>query len=148
MLIRLLPEQISAYWDVISKTIERSLPPTVTYSPNVLNKILKALLVEDMICWAASENAGEKMKVVGFIVTTFVADAITGDESLLIYSMSGLGEPVIDNAIWIDGLKTLHKFAKASSCSKIVGYTDVRGVINFVKRMGGDTSRTFVSLDV
>ena len=53
MLVRLLAEQISEYWETIRYSIESSLPPIANESYDKMNRLLECLLNESMQCWVS-----------------------------------------------------------------------------------------------
>ena len=143
MLTKLLPDQIASFWNVIKYAIEDSIPPTATWTPNMTNKILSSLLCGKSHCWI-SYVKGEQRKLEGVVVTQVLYDDISDTRNLLIYclcSYDGFRE-----SSWSNGLKALVKFAASRNCKNIVAYTDVPNIIKMVKKLGGETNQTFISL--
>ena len=143
MLIRLLPEQASSHWNDIKRAVEESLPPTVGGQSDRMQNILRSILTEDMIVWISTEQREGKNIITGMVLTSFVFDGNSGTKSLLIYVVYGYGEAL--SASWNDGLETLKKFAKANSCHRVIGYTNVPSLIMLAKRAGANVDYTFVS---
>jgi hypothetical protein len=143
MLIRLTPSQIEKYSDLIIDAVEKSMPPYTYSSYMKSNEVLRALLADNMQCWIIHN---ESVGIAGIAVTAIMPDFYTHTRNLLIYSLYGI-KPIEPNE-WIESLKTLKKFAKAKGCYRIIAYTDMPNVISLVRKLGGDTSITFISIEV
>jgi len=144
MLTKLLPDQVSAFWDVIKFAIEESLPPVVGEGPDKMNRILTTLLCGRAQCWASYNKVDETRKFEGLVVTKIVLDEISNTKNLLIYCLYGYEE--VNKKSWLEGLKTLVKFATAQDCSRIIGYSDVPLLLRLAERLGGETKYSFVSI--
>lgn len=144
MLTKLLPDQISAFWDVIKYAIEESLPPTVSENPDKMNRILMSLLSDKAQCWVSYTINKEQRKLEGIIITRVSYDDVSDTKNLLIYCLYGYGN--VGRANILSGFKTLVKYASSRDCCRIVGYTDLPYVVELAKRFGGDTGYTFVSI--
>lgn len=143
MLIRLLPDQAANCWDDIKEAIEKSLPPVVGMQSDRMQNILTALLLEELIAWISVN----KEKVIdGIVITSFVFDKSSGTKSLLLYCLYGYGE--VCRSSWEEGVETLRKFAKHSGCQRVIGYTDVHSLVEWVKKVGGEARYTFLSIEV
>ncbi len=143
ILSQLLPDQIANSWDVTKRAIEASTPPTTTWTPNMLNKILTSLLCGRAQCWFGYTVKGDNRKLEAVLVTSILYDDISDTRNLLIYSLFSYG---IDRGSWIGIFRTLVKYAAAKNCKRIVAYTSEPGIINLAKKLGGETSQTFISL--
>jgi len=144
MLTKLLPDQISTFWDIIKYAIEESLPPTVGESPNKMNNILSALLCGKVQCWASYTKSEGESRFEAIVVTKILYDDASDTRSLLIYCLYGYEN--VDKSSWSSGLKTLIKFAASQGCSQIVGYSDVSLIVKLVNSLGGDTKYTFIQI--
>ena len=82
----------------------------------------------------------------GIIVTSIQPDFYTETKNLLIYSLWGVQR--INPDVWIDGLKYLKRFAKEKECFRVIAYTDLPNILSIVKKLGGNTSITFISMEV
>ena len=143
MLIRLLPEQASKYWNDIKIAIEESLPPTVGMQSDRMSNILKSILTDEIIVWVSAEK---DKNLSGIVLTTFTFDKPSGTKSLLIYCVYGYGE--INRTSWIEGAETVRKFALANECNRIIGYSDVPSIIKFVEGLGGETKYRLLSIPI
>jgi len=145
MLTKLLPDQISRFWDVISYAVQQSLPPTVGENPNKMNRILTSALSGKIAVWA-SYVKGEVNKFEGIVLTKILYDDSSDTKNLLIYCIYGYSD--VGKESYLEGIFALSKYAKAQGCQQVVGYTNVGFVVDLVKALGGDVSYTFLSFDV
>ena len=144
MLIQLLPEQISAKWDVIKPAIAASIEGSDGNTSS--NRMLMSLLNGEMQCWVSCRKEEGHLVVEGVITTQIVEDRFSGSRALLIYSLFGKGMDRLGT--WEDCFHTLSTFARGHRCDKIIAYTNVRSLIGLVERLGGDASRRFVSIPI
>lgn len=146
MLTKLLPDQVSKFWDVISYAMEQSLPPTVGENPDKMNNILMATLSGKLDIWASYKKVDKVNKFEGILATRIIYDDVTCMNNLLIYAIYGYD--LVSKTSWLEGLKTITKYAKSQGCSLIVAYTNSEKVIKVVNSLGGDTSFSFISFRV
>jgi len=146
MLTKLTPEQVSNFWDVIKYSIEESLPPTVHDHPDKMNRILTSLLCSQMDCWVSYEFNGNDRKLEGLAITKFLYDNASDTKNMLIYCLYGYDN--ISRSAWAEGIKSFLKYAKFHKCSKIVAYSEVPSIIEWVKRVGAEATYTFLSFNV
>ena len=146
MLTRLLPEQVSKFWDIIKYALEESLPPIVGGHPERMNRILTSLLTDKAICWASYKRGEEGVKFEGIAVTRILYDDVSDTRNLLIYAVYGYEET--DSNTWIEGITSILKYANSKRCEQIIAYTDFPHVVEIVDRLGGSTATTFLSFNV
>ena len=146
MLTRLLPDQISKFWDVIKYAIEESAPPNINISPDMMNKILMSLLSNKSQCWVMYTVKENKRDLNAVAVTEISIDNISECKNLLLYSVYGYTN--ISRKSWLSAFKVLAKYAIANNCDKIVGYTNVPHILKITRMLGGNTDCTFVSFDL
>jgi len=146
MLTKLLPDQVSKFWDVISYAMEQSLPPTVGESPDKMNNILMAALSGKLDIWASYRKEEKANKFEGILATRFIYDDVTCMKNMLIYAIYGYDKVSRDS--WDSGLGTIVKYAASQKCSLIVAYSNEPRVIEVVNSLGGDTSFSFISFRV
>lgn len=144
MLTKLMPDQISAFWDIIKYAIEESLPPIVGESPDKMNKILAALLIGKGQCWASHNRTDGISKFEGIVVTEILYDGVSDTRSLLIYCLYGYED--VEKEDWLKGLKILIKYAISQGCNHIIGYSDIPLLLRMANRLGGETKYTFVRI--
>ena len=143
---KLLPEQISAFWDIIKYAIEESLPPIVGEHPDRMNRILSAALRGTLEVWAEYVKDGDNVKFEGIALTQILYDEPSGTKNLLVYCLYGYNP--IDPGSWARTLIVIAKYAKEKGCNQIVAYTSVPHLINLAKGLGGNTDYTFISFNV
>ena len=142
MLTKLLPEQISKFWDVIKYAVEESLPPIVGEHPDKMNRVLASAMSGDLSIWAAHvENKFEAI-----LCTRILFDDVSNTRNLLIYCFYGY--EVINKQSYVDGIRTLVNYAASKRCSQIIAYTDSEYIRRVVNYLGGEAIYTFISFDV
>jgi hypothetical protein len=144
MLTKLMPDQISNFWDIIKYAIEESLPPIAGESPDKMNKILAALLIGKAQCWAIYDKTEKENRFEGIMITKVLYDDISDTKNLLIYCLYGYEK--ISKKNWFIGIKSLVKFATGQGCSQIIGYSDAPLILKMVERLKGETKYTFVRI--
>ena len=146
MLTKLLPEQVSKFWDIIKYAIEESLPPIAGENPDRMNRILTAALSGSVICWASYTREEGTSKFEGILITKLLYDDVSDTRNLLIYCIYGY-ESVSDSS-WLDGLKSILKYAASKRCNQIIAYTTSPYIVKLVNDLGGDSSYNFISFNV
>lgn len=146
MFIKLLPDQVASFWDVIKHAIEESLPPIVGDGTDRMNNILSAALCDKLDVWISFTIEGNVKKINGVMTTRISTDDISGSKSLLMYSLYSYSDSNVDQSYYEEGLKLLAKYANGRGCSRIIAYTDLPYLIDVAKNLGSDTSYTFVTL--
>ena len=146
MLTKLLPNQISEFWDIIKYAIEQSLPPIAGEGPDKMNNILTSLISGMAECWASYTINGDQRRFEGIVITKILYDDVSDTKNLLIYCLYGYEN--VDRSSWTSGFKSLVKYASSRNCHRIIAYTDVPGLVETAKRLGGEARYTFVSLPV
>jgi len=146
MILRLLPEQVSKFWDVIKYAVEESLPPIVGDHPDKINRILSSALSGKIEVWASYTKNEGALTLGGIALTKMLYDDASDTRNLLIYCIYGYGD--ISNDIWIKGFETLAKYAKSRKCLQMIAYSNLPNIISLAKRLGGETDYTFISFDL
>jgi len=147
MLVRLIPEQISELWDMIKYALENSPPLTteVNYD-SWINNILTQAMNGSIEVWASYRKEDGNAKFEGVVLTSFEIDKFIKKRSLLIYYVFAFRDTIKET--WVEGLKVLAKYAKSRKCTRVVAYSNVPEMIETAKKLGGDTSVTFISFDI
>ncbi len=145
MLTRLLPDQVSRFWDIIKFAIEESLPPVAYDHPDKMERILSSLLSGKAECWASYIRDEETTRFEGVVITRILHDDVSITNNLLIYCLYGYER--IEKDSWIKGLHALAKYANSRNCSRIIAYTDIPYVTELAKKLGGEARYTFLSFD-
>lgn len=139
MITRLLPGDISGYWDIISYGLERSLPPLANGIER-MNNVLASLLTGSMDCWIGSEGN----KIVGMMITAISEDECSGTRDLMIYAMYGYDR--LPGELWVKGYSLLSRYAKSRNCGRITAYTNVPSIAKIARTFGADTGYTFITV--
>ena len=146
MLVKLMPDQVSKFWDVIKYALENSPPLTTeVHYDSWINEVLTSAMSGDISVWA-SYTKEEEVKFEGLALTSFEVDRFIKKKSLLIYYVFSYAKVANDN--WIEGLKTLAQYAKLHKCTRIIAYSNVPEIIKICEKLGGDTSITFISFNI
>ncbi len=145
MLVRLLPDQVSGYWETLKDSIDSSLPPIAGDSADRLKNIMVSILSGTMDCWVSFTDK-DGVEINGVIVTTIVNDTNSGTKDLLIYSVYGITNMM--KGSWEEGQQVLAKWAIANKCGRITGYTNVESIITAVKRLGGSADQVYIVLPI
>ena len=145
MLTRLLPDQISKFWDVIKYAIEQSLPPIVGEHPDKMNRILSAALSGRVDVWASYEKLENSIRFEGIAVTKMIYDDASDTKNLLVYCMYGYDK--IDDNSWVRDLEAVARYAASKNCAQIIGYTDVPYIVELAKELGAEKVQTFVAFN-
>ncbi len=121
MIIRLEPEQISAFWDIFKFGIANSARTDLILNGDSLNNTLKNLLSGQSQAWLVFEDTKEGRDVLGIVVSYISIDSVSETRNLIIYALYGF-KPA-DDSIWLDGIEKLRLFAEANRCQNLIGYT-------------------------
>lgn len=145
-LLKLLPEQVTKYWELLSPMIESTLLPIVGEDVGRMNSILGSILSGNMDVVQFFDLVDDEVTVKGFAVVSVIISVDWTEKQLLVYSIYGY-ETVGKRSI-IEGLKLLIEYAAGEECSSLVAYTNLRGLIEYTKRLGGNADYTFIKLGV
>jgi hypothetical protein len=131
MLVRLLPQQVNSWWEKLRPVLEKE----VGFLNGEATDLLEAIYKERLIVWLSGR---EKGAINGFMLTSFAEDGIINRKSLVVYLIHRLGNVTRDD--WMEGIKALKKYAKASGCTKVIGYTKDETVVKLARFLGGKVS--------
>ena len=146
MLTKLLPDQISKFWDIIKYAIEESLPPLAGDHPDRMNRILSALLSSKVQCWASYRREKNNTIFEGVCLTKLLYDDVSDTRNLLLYSVYGYEKTIEET--WMEAFLAVAKYAEGLDCNRIVGYTSVPYLVEKAKLYGANTDNVFVSFDI
>lgn len=134
LLLRMLPEQVSQYWDRIAPLIEKSMPPTVTHRRLRMSNVLRAILMDELVVWVyIDENRNDR-----YVATTTIwEDPITLGKDLMIYTFTSIGQARPQDVE--NGLEKLKIYARGEDCGMILAYTANPQVSRFFESLGGST---------
>jgi len=146
MVVKLEPDQIAEYWDMLKVAILGALPPTVSNNGDLANNILENMLAGGLDCWVVY-NDRSGIKKISLIATTTISDDLCSrTRNLLVYTVFGV-TPATGKE-WQEGFETLAKYGRSKGCSKIIAYTDVESIKKIARILGGDTRYTFISIPI
>jgi hypothetical protein len=143
---RMLPEQISEFWDVIKYAIEQSLPPIVGEHPDKMNRILSSALMGKVDVWASYEKVNGSIKFNGIVLTVFQTDDISYTKSMMIYCLYGYEN--LNRSTWVEGFRGLLNYAKSKGCLFITAYTEFPLIVEMSKKLGADVRYHFLSFNI
>ena len=146
MLTRLLPDQVSKFWDIIKFAIEESLPPIVGENPDKMNRILTSILSGKTQCWASYRRDGEKLIFEGICLTKIIYEDASDTRNLLIYAVYSYKKTVEES--WMDAFLSVAKYAVAQKCTQVVAYSNVPYIVQKAKKYGGNTDFTFITFNI
>ena len=141
MLVRLLPEQVEANWEILAPLISVGVNPEVGKTRQGMVNILRSVLMEKLVCWAYVQD-GKFM----FLLTTHIkVDAVTLDRQLLIFSFASVRD--INNRIIKHAFLKLSQYAKANECRAITGYVADDRLINlYVNEFNADDTYKYIEV--
>lgn len=143
MLVLLNPQEIARNLDIIEAMFLNSMPPLCLGAEGFLVKVRESILSKKMAVWWEMDENGNCS---GQVITTIRHDGYTDIDDLVVYSLYATKTVPID--VWLRGLATLRVAAKKSGCKRVVGYTNVPEIVARAKKLGADTSFTFVTMEV
>lgn len=137
MLIKLLPEQVAKFWDMLRYAIAETFMPRNSCTNEHLQAILANLLSGKMQCWMGFKEVEGERKFIGFIVTRLSEDPAIKERTLFIeniYAFQAVPEELLFSAQAI-----LEKFAIKNNCKSLVGLTESERIVTLAKRNGYST---------
>ena len=143
MLLLLMPEQVTNYWDEIKVGMNKALPPGASDRDQTL---LAKMLGGIVQVWVSYYKENDVAVVDGVCLTSVVEDRIHDIRSLLVYALWAIDETHSDT--WQEGMEALKKYAKGRRCSRVIGYTDEETVLGLVKTLGFEAKYTFVTWEL
>ena len=144
-LLKLFPDQVARYWHELGPMVELTLPPTADGSrmTNVLQAILSGRF--EMLQYYDQNESGEA-KIIGLAVVGIVDNIDYSSKDLLIYAVYAYGQSSRQEVV--DGFRLLVDYAKGVGCDAVVAYTNLPGLVKYIKRLGGQADYTFLRLEV
>ena len=125
MLIKLLPNQIGIYQDVINEAIDKSMPHC---EARIRSNIYQELLLETAQCWLYY-NKREVFE--GVLITQIREESSVGAKTftlLCIYAPNGT-----EINSFIDGWPILQKFGQANDCKIFDFYSDNEEALKYAR---------------
>lgn len=134
MIIKLLPEQVVKFWDMLRFAIAETFMPRGTCTNEHLRFILAGLLSGKQQCWMAFKLVDDERKFIGFIVTRLGEDQAIGEKTLFLDSVYAFQS--VPDEIMADAQVVLNKFAAKNNCKHIVSLTESEKVMHLAQRNG------------
>jgi hypothetical protein len=147
-MLKFYPDQVARHWEKIGYAIEQALPPIVDSrkSEDRMNRILESILAGrlDVHVFVVYED---EHPIIYAIMSTAITYAVDSeDKDLLIYSL--YASHSLSREILFEGLELIKKYAKSQGCLAVSGYSNVQGVKKLFSMVGGDSSFTYLRLEV
>ena len=146
MIVRLEPDQIAEYWDMLKPAIMGALPPVSSNDKDLANNILENLLAHGMDCWMVYTIKDGVNKILLIATTTISEDICSRTRSLMVYTVFGVNPA--SGKEWEEGFEVLSKYGRSRGCSRIIAYTDVESIRRMAKIFGGEARYTFISIPI
>ena len=121
MLLLLMPEQVSNYWEEIKAGMNKALPPgPIDRDQRLLAKILGGVVQ----VWVSYCKDDEGHAVVdGVCLTSVIEDRIHDLRNLLLYALWAIGDSRFST--WTEGMEALKKYGSHNSseimCERVKG---------------------------
>ena len=140
MLVKLMPDQVTNYWDILSYGIQQSLPPITYDSPKRLTRILESIMMEEMECWIGTKDK----TITGIIVTCEIYEKNSDVRDLLIYCLYGFDR--LSPKLIKEGMHTLKEYAASKGLKRITAYSNVPSVIRLMKTFGSGEAWQYLTI--
>lgn len=114
MLIRLLSEQVPAFWETIKFVAANADEVDQKDLPAYLNELLHALLSDKAQCFVRLD--GDR-KLLALTITRVLGNKVSGESYLLIQCVYSF--QAVDPDMWREDREFLENFARQSKCSYI-----------------------------
>ena len=147
MLLRMIPEAVSATWNEISTQIERAMPESEK-TEATMNNLLRMLLVGQADCWTSYDSENDnKVNFIGITIPIF--NSVTGEKNLLLYNVTNSEDMDLktSNRLWLEGFEAFKKYMRANGFMKLVSYFDNERSLKVSKRLGAEI-KYYVEFDM
>jgi len=140
MLVKLLPNQIPAYEDVIREYIEKSMPD---YEEEFKTNLFKELLLETSQCWISYK---EEDQFEGVVITKINSDLAIGFNTITIVCLYCPGGSELVSFIY--GWETLKKFGLANDCKVLDFYSNNSAVLDYAENFKIKRKTNYYQMDL
>ena len=134
MIIKLLPEQVVKFWDMLRYAIAETFMPRNSCTNEHLRYILAGLLSGKIQCWMAFKDVEGQRKFIGFVVTRIGSDPAIGELTLFIDSIYAF--QTVPEEIMFSCQSILERFAVKNNCKAIAAMTEADRIATLAKRNG------------
>lgn len=143
MIIRLQPDQVVLFWDLIKQGVITAYKIPKDFQQDFANNYLEKLLTGMYQCWMGFEYDDEgKKKLIGFQCTKIMEEHEYGVRTLSLVGLYSLR--LISKSMMIDMFDNLEKYALANGCNVIVAEYSVDRVGNILSEFGFEKHITVV----
>lgn len=143
MLVRLLPEQVNENWEILAPLISIGQDPEVGQSRQGMVNTLRAILLEQLVCWAYIEDK----KFIFLLCTHIRTDEVTLDRQMLIFSFAAIRN--VTNRILKRAFAVLTKYARNNKCRTIIGYVaDEQLTSLYIREFNANADYKFVEVPI
>lgn len=138
MIVKLLPEQVSKYWEVIKySAVTADMVPTDRVSDYCI-RLLVDLLSEKAVCLVKIVN-GNITKV---LILSFLVDSVTNEKTMVVRSLYSFAKS--SDSDWEEDSLKFYNFAKKNECTKITLSTNNSLMEKIVRGIGfHEEAKTF-----
>lgn len=147
MIIRLQPDQISAFWDMIKHGVRisnRQVPESQI--AEFYNNTLACLMSGSAQCWVGVDQLEERRMLNGMMITEIKVDSITRERFLYhhtFYLYRAHSPEQVDE--YFDVVK---QFAKDNNCVAIHTYTTSEAAVRHLERQNFTTELKFYQFNI
>jgi hypothetical protein len=145
VIIKLLPEQVVKFWDMLRFAIAETFIPRNSCTNQHLQAILANLLASKAQCWMVFDRTDDGRKFIGFMVTRIGEDPAIKERCLFIDSVYAF-QKVPEDLLTQSNL-TLEKFAKQNNCKSIATMTESARIVKLAE-MNGYSKRVYLFKEV
>lgn len=134
MLIKLLPEQLVKFWDMIRFAIAETFMPRGSCTSEHLRWMLANLLSGRSQCWMGFKLDDGERKFIGFLITRITVEQAIGERVLSldhIYAYQG-----VPTELFASGLTVIEEYARKNNCKSLIGLTENERIIGLSQRAG------------
>lgn len=141
MLVRLLPEQVEANWELLAPLISIGVNPEVGKTQQGMVNVLRSILMEHLVCWVYVQDG----KFMFVLVTQIKTEPITLDRQLLIFSFASIRN--VSNRMIKHAFLKISQYAKANQCRAMSGFVaDERLASLLVNEFNADDTYKFLEV--
>ena len=134
MLIKLLPEQVVKFWDMLRFAIAETFMPRNSCTNEHLQAILASLLAGKTQCWMGFKMVEGERKFIGFVVTRIGEDPAIKEKTLFVDSIYAFQTVPEELLFTCQGI--LEKFAKKNNCKSMAALTEADRIAKLAQRNG------------
>jgi len=141
MLVKLLPNQIPYYREIVEETIER----TYDYCDDeIKTNIYKELLLDLCQCWISHDD--ETKEFDGVMLTQIRNDLAIGRKTLTILALHAPEDPSAES--FMTGFELIKKFAKKHNCHHLDFYSNSPAVMQRANLFNVKLKTNYVQIEI